>query len=415
MIRDALLALGLILSTAGQLRMASAPIGPGELFLAVWLILALGYEAVRLSQPLTPALSRLLIFWLIFAFAQSVGLLNGLATEDFRDTTSFVHDTFAYLLAAALTCFIVVLPETARRLRRVTWIFVAFGAVCLAVLVAGALGLVRIPGIDLWWNGWNRLRGWSENPNQFGLLCSVLVILSLHLAETAARPGARFAALMYAVPPFVGGVLSQSDSFILVVLIAGPMFLALKLRTWLFSVERRLSLRTTFACLIFLAVPALLASAAPFAPSIVNQAQKFATETMEKNNQAENRFKLWSEAIEVGVEANMLGLGPGAHLVNKQWKRPPPEKFEAHFVVLDLFTQGGILAALSFVWLTTTACLVAYRARLFALTTLIFVLFVFSMFHHFIIRHPIFWFSIALCLALGDGARRMNADRNGSR
>ena len=117
----------------------------------------------------------------------------------------------------------------------------------------------------------------------------------------------------------------------------------------------------------------------------------------------ESNFELWRETI-VGVEAKILTRGPGPHLVNKQWNRPPPDKLEAHFVVLDLFTQGGILAALSFVWLTTTACLVAYRARLFALTTLIFVLFVFSMFHHFIIRHPIFWFSIALCLALGDGA-----------
>jgi O-Antigen ligase len=403
MILDTLLAVGLILSTAGQLRMAGQWIGPGELCLAVWIIMALGY--VRPSQALTPALSRLLMFWLILVLAQSVGLVNGLATEDFRDTTSAVHDTLALMLVAALTCLSVVMPDAAHRLRRVTWIAVTFGAVCLAVLVAGAVGRVHLPGLDLWWNGWNRLRGWSENPNQFGLLCSVLVILSLHLAETAARPIASLSALICAIPPFVGGVLSQSDSFILVMLVGGTMFVALKLWTWLFSVERELSLRATFACVIFFATPALLAAAAPFAPTILDKAQRVATETMEKNEQAENRFKLWREAIELGIQANMVGLGPGPHLVNKVWKRPPPNKFEAHFVVLDLFTQGGLLAALSFVWLIATTCLIAHRAQLAALTTLILSLFVFSMFHNFIFRHPVFWFSIALCLAMGDAAR----------
>jgi len=415
MIRDALLAVGLLLSTAHQLRVPGIPIGPGELCLAIWVVLALFHEAGRLGPPLTPALSRLLIFWLVFAVAQSVGLLMGLATEEFRDTASAAHDTVAYLLLAALTCLIVVLPETGRRLRRVTWIAVAFGAASVAVLVAGALGLVRIPGIDPWWNDWNRLRGWSENPNQFGLLCSVLVLLSLYLAETAAEASTRFAALVCAAPSFVAGVLTRSDSFILIMLIAGPMFFALKLWTWLFSVERRLSLRTASACLLFLAFPALLASATPFAPAIIDQAQKFAIETMEKNDQAENRFKLWREAIDIGIEAGGLGLGPGPHLVNKAWKRPPPDKFEAHFVVFDLFLQGGILAALSFIWLSAGTFLAAYRARQMALTTLIFSLFVFSMFHSFIIRHPILWFSIALCLTAGEGVRRVSADRNWNR
>ena len=83
-------------------------------------------------------------------------------------------------------------------------------------------------------------------------------------------------------------------------------------------------------------------------------------------------------------------------------------------MVLGLFTQGGILAALSFIWLTKTTCLVAYRARLFALTTPLFKLFVFSMFH-LIVPHAIFWFSIALCLAMGDAIRRSSADRDRSR
>jgi hypothetical protein len=333
----------------------------------------------------------------------------GLATEDFRDTASCIHDTLAYLLLAAVSCLVVVLPDTERRLQRITWIAVAVGAVCLSMLMAGALGGFRIPGVEPWWNGWNRFRGWSDNPNQFGLLCSALVIFSLHLVETAQRPLGRLAAFACGLPAFAGGILTQSDSFILVMLIAGPMILGIKLWTWLFTVGRELSLRAAFASLLVLAVPGFLASAAPFVPAALEHAEKFAIETMEKNDQAENRFKLWSEAIEIGLNAGMLGLGPGPHLVNKQWKRPPPDKFEAHFVILDLFVQGGILASLSYIWLVVTAFLVAWRGGMISLTTLIFTLFIFSMFHHFIFRHPIFWFSIALCLVAGEGARRLNS------
>jgi hypothetical protein len=412
MIRDTLLALGLLLSTASQLRVPGSPIGPGELCLAIWILLALAYEARRLGPPLTPALSRLLVFWLLFAFAQSLGLLMGLATEEFRDTASAAHTMVAYVLMAGLSCFVVILPETGWRLRRITWIVTAIGAVSLAILLLDARGLISLPVINPW--QWNRFRGWSENPNQLGLLCSVLVLLSLHLSETAARPGERFAALVCGAPSFIAGVITKSDSFLLIVLIAGPMFAALKLWTLLFTVERKLLFRTAFACLIFLAVPALLASAAPFAPSIADQAEKFAASTMEQNDQAENRFKLWREAIDIGFDSWMLGLGPGPHLVNKQDKRPPPDKFEAHNTIFDLFTQGGWIAVLSFLWLLAVSFLAAYNAERIALTTLVFALFAFSNFH-LIVRHPIFWFPIALCVAAGEGVRRVNADRNWSR
>jgi O-antigen ligase/polysaccharide polymerase Wzy-like membrane protein len=410
MIRDALLAIGLLLTTAGQLRFPGLPldaIGPGEVCLALWVALSLAYEAGRLGPPPTPALTRLLMFWLVFAFAQSVGLFQGLATEEFRDTGSCLHDMLAYVLVASVSCLAVVMPDSERRFQRVSWITVAVGAVCIAALIAAGMRLFTIPGVEPWWNGWSRLRGWSDNPNQFGLLCSALLILSLHLVETARKPVEGLAALLCSIPIFLGGILTQSDSFILVVLIAGPMILGMKLWVWLFSAGRRLSLRTAFASLLVLAVPGFLVAATPFAPAVFEHAEQFVVETMEKNDQAENRFKLWSEALEIGINAHMLGLGPGPHLVNKQWKRPPPDKFEAHFVILDLFLQGGLLASLSYVWLVATTFMVACRAGLASLTALIFTLFVFSMFHHFIFRHPIFWFSVALCLAAGEGARAM--------
>src|ERR1700736_4820337 len=121
MIQDALLALGMLLSTASQLRPAGAAIGLGEICLVLWLALMLYREAGRLGPPLTPAFSQLLIFWLLFAFALSVGTLTGYAIGDVHDPNLFLHDVMAYPLLAAVGCFSVVGPDAGSRLHRVAW------------------------------------------------------------------------------------------------------------------------------------------------------------------------------------------------------------------------------------------------------------------------------------------------------
>ena len=42
MFADVLLALGLLLTTASQLRIPGSPIGPGELLLLFWLLISIG-------------------------------------------------------------------------------------------------------------------------------------------------------------------------------------------------------------------------------------------------------------------------------------------------------------------------------------------------------------------------------------
>lgn len=417
MIRDALLGLGLLLSTASQLRLAGVPLalGPGEFLLAIWILLALTDAMIRPVPPLTRALSRLLIFWTVFAFALSVGTLVGLVIEEYHDTSAASRTAKAYVLVALVSCLVVVQSDTALRLHRITWIAVAGGALFSTVMLAGAHGLFHVPGLEFW--VYRRFLGWSDNPNQFALLCTVLVHLSLHLAETSTPPGARYVALLCAAPVFVSGLLTGSDSFVLAMLVVGPTLLGIKLWNLVFVAERRPALGTAFACLVIFAIPAVLVASAPFAPRFIEKAQGFAVETMEKNDQAEGRFELWRDAATVGLKSGMLGLGPGPHLDTKQWKQPPPQKNEAHNTMFDLFTQGGLLAVLGFFWITATAFVVSYRNRLAGLTTLVFSLFVFSNFH-LIVRHPIFWFAIALCLMTADvvhKARTTSTRQGGAR
>jgi O-antigen ligase len=218
--------------------------------------------------------------------------------------------------------------------------------------------------------------------------------------------------------------------------VAGPIFVAIKFRTWLASSAPRITLRSAFAWIVVLALPLVLISTAPLGSLIAMKAEGFAKEMSRENyerteQKTELRLDLWKQAIVRGVESGMLGLGPGPHLEipssiltgrqgtatrPKYVEHPEPNfapNFEAHNTLLDLFIQGGLIAVLSFVWLAATALFITYRARLAGLSTLLCGLAVYGV-ATLIIRHPIFWFAIALCLVAGTGAVRPSVVRDWS-
>jgi hypothetical protein len=417
---DAAFALGMVLSSATQLRGGSAA-GPGVLLLVLWLLLMLGREAARLGPPLTPALSRLLIFWTLFAMAQSLGTMTAFVLHDKHDPVWFMHDAVAYPLLAALSCLSAVGPDAGPRSRRIVWLLVTVGAGYLALQLAGAFALVNIPHVAPWY--WDRFRGWSANPAQLALLCAMLGLMALHLAETATRSGERIAAILCMILPIIVGRLTKTDTFTLVLVAAGPIFIALKFRTWLLSSGRNLTFRSAAAWIAVPALPLLLVSVLPLASVITVQTEDLA-KAMAKNHgkdakaEADLRLQLWGEAWDRGVESGMLGLGPGPHLpipasivAGRMTEGPQPANlqhptvngtpdFEAHDTMLDLFTQGGLPAVASLLWLIGTALFNTYKAGLAGLTTLLCGLVLFSAFD-LIARWPIFWFAIALCLIAG--------------
>jgi hypothetical protein len=430
---ETIFALGLLLSPASQLRLRGIPIGPGELCLSVALLLMLGREVARLGPPLTPALSRLLIFWALFTIALSIGTATAFVIQDSHDPDWFLHDVVAYPLLVAVSCLSVVEPGAGPRLRHVAWLLVVLGTALLALQLAEGSGLIDVVSSDLWF--WDRFRGWSANPAQLALLCVALGLLSLHLADTADRPGKRLAAIACAVLPIYVGRLSKTDTFMWVLVAVGPMFVALKFRMWLLLPGRHITFRAASAWMIILALPLIFASAVPLGSSIAAQTEALA-KVMSKDNgktmgeEAELRFLIWREALSRGVEAGMLGLGPGPHLqtppslllsrvatLNQPAAVLHPEangtpNFEAHNTTLDLFLQGGLLAVLTFFWLMAMALSSTYKARLAGLTTLLCGLFLFGT-TVLIARHPIFWFAIALCLVADAGTGRTVAVQDG--
>ena len=160
------------------------------------------------------------------------------------------------------------------------------------------------------------------------------------------------AALCGILPVYVGR-LTGSDTFNIVLLATGPVFMVLKLRGWLLPIAGRLTFRSAAAWIVVFALPLLLASTVLFGSALAVQMEDVAAQVSknggkEASQESKLRFSLWSEALDRGIGSGLLGLGPGAHLVSTPYKRVPPPNFEAHNTPLDLFTQGGLAAVASF-------------------------------------------------------------------
>jgi O-Antigen ligase len=433
MLLDLLLALGLLMSMSSQLRFSEESFGPGEVVLAIWIIWMLSREVGRLGPPLSEALSRLLSFWIVFALAMCLGTMTGFAIGDRHDPVWFQHDIIAYAVVAAVSCLSVVEPGAASRVHRVAWLLATLGAIWLVIQVAGGWKLIEIGGFDSW--EWDRFRGLSENANQLALGCAVLGLLCLHLAEMAVRPGERIAALVCMIVPIIVGRLTKSDAFLLVLVVASPLFIALKFGRSLMLAEGKVTLRSAMAWILAIALPLIAAYVIPFAASVNISSDQVllgmtrAGASADTEDAARLRVHLWNEAVRRGIESGMLGLGPGPHLeipsaivVGRRGEASPdlfhPElnntpNFEAHNTMLDLFVQGGVIAAASLGWLAASAVLATHRAKLDALTALLCGLALYSFFH-LIVRHPIVWFAIALCLTAATNALRTSPTRLGS-
>jgi O-antigen ligase len=407
MMRNVLLGAGLLLTMATQLRIGGLPIGPGEILLTVWIALGL-LNPRRASVERTRARASIALFWSLFAIAQGAGMMMGFASEPFLDVGSIVHDIGAYALASALALMIAHdLADEARRTNMV-WTMLAISCSALAAQLLQGAGMFAVPGVEPWF--YNRFQGWSADANQLGLLSSVVFMLAMFAADRASNRRELAAALFVCGVALTSGFLTRSDSFMLSIAVAISAFVWLKCWEGLLRPAR--NARTAFATCAFWTLPAVLVSAAPFAPDALAMADAFSKSVYEDNGQGDTRLTLWKEAYAKGMESVFVGYGPGPHLTAKSFKRPPPDKFEAHNTFLDLLTQGGVLGVLAFCGLIGAAIHGGLQARAPTLVALCCGLLIFSLFH-FVVRQPIFWFALALCLLEADSARRLHPDKPG--
>ena len=396
---NALLAFGLAFTTATQMRLPGIPLGTGEVSLVLWLGLILLRQLTGGRVFNQRALLLVGLFWVLLTLALSIGLCVALLSN-FLDLSSMLHDAEAYALMAVISCFIVATMEADRALRQTLWLLLTFWNVALVLQIAAGWGLVELPSVDPWY--WNRFRGWAQNPNQLGLICAILTPLSLHVALSSKGLG-RCAGLFSCLLTLIAGRLTKSDTFLIATALATLLFLILQVRTWLSSPEHRHSLRFAVAVLIVSVIVPLSLSLAPFVTDVEQMALSLTKGQGNEETKATTdlRLYLWGEALRTGLETGSLGLGPGPHLERPTGpKRAIPVPFETHNTVLELFTQGGLLAVIAVCGLFAGTFWLMVRAQLDALAALTAVIVIFSL-TRFVLRQPIIWFALALSLILG--------------
>ena len=314
MFADTILALGLLFSTATQLRIPGMPVGPGEVFLVGYLLMKIVRAAVRRDLQLNRPSIQLLSFWLLFAVSLSLGSIVALTTDEAIEAEWVLHDVMAYPLVAAVIWLTVSGPAAEIRINRIAWLFVVLGAISLACLVAAGEGVLPLP-IEPWF--WERFRGWSQNPNQLSELCVALVLVSVHLIDVSARFRSQLLALLCLGVTTYVGILTQNDTFRYTLLVVVPVFLLLKLKTAL-SVGWDVSLAFLAIVSVIFAIPAVVPAALPDVGFHTRDVVELLSKEGAKkaSHEAALRESLWGQAIRRGfINSWLLGLGPGPHLM----------------------------------------------------------------------------------------------------
>jgi O-Antigen ligase len=405
MMRNAILAAGIVMSSASQIKVPGLPFGFGEILLLAWIGLTVVEMMVTKRAAGSPALMRLAFFWGALALLLSLGTVIGyMTTQLFAEHV--MHDAQAYLLVALVTCLAAADPDAPRSLRRCAWLVIAFADLTFIPQIAQGWGVIGNFGVNPWY--FDRFSGWSSNPNQLALYCAAFGPLALHLAATSSNKSGKWIGLASIALIFYVGRLTKSDTYLYTSVLAVLIFAALKTRTWLSLPGGGASLARQMAVLFLIASVPLAAAAAPYAYMNIQNAEAFAKSlTKDKGGAATEetaalRVFLWTEAVQTGMQSASLGLGPGPHLVRRPFGRITfiPAPFEAHNTALDLYTQGGLLSVVLLIWIVGSAGAFALRAKFDALVALIASMAVFSM-PHLIIRHPLVWFVVTLCLVTG--------------
>jgi hypothetical protein len=427
---DFILASGFVLAPSSQLRFPGIPIGLGELCFLLWLLMVLVRELKRGRVPLTGALRRLLVFWSLFAMSLSIGSIAAAAIGDRNDLKLVIHDAMAYPLLATVSLFSVLGPDAQARMHRVGLYVTALGALSLLLQLLQGWELFDISSLDPWY--WDRFRGWSQNPNQLAFMSLVLALLSVYRLDRRLGAIGRLTAVVCVAVPVVAGWLTKSDTFSLALIAGTSAFAGIKILNEIPEPSRQLMLRSGLAWTVAFCFCALLTACLALSPLIVEKSEKVAL-SLAKNggseaaSEADLRLSLWGTAISRGFESGLPGLGPGPHLpipdhivaARKEENEPKyvehPEdngtaNFEAHNTYLDLFTQGGAIAVLCFLWLLGSCLMIAFRTRRAGLAALICGLAIFAL-ASFVARQPFFWFAVALCLTNECGNKPPVADR----
>jgi len=401
-----LLASGLVLTTATQLRISGLPIGPGEVLCLIWLLLQLpALIRERGSLWADTAIRGFVLFWGVMFVAMAAGSIKGWSHPAW-DAQRSAHDALAYGFASLLS--IVALSRFRGHAAEAKHLL--FLVLLIALSLNTGLWLVAkshfgTMSAALMYSP-TRFQGLANNPNQLAMLMVSLPFIGWFFIENSVTKLAKsLSVLSMGVAVFVG-LQTGSDALKVSLLFGiGVLVLVIAHSTW----YRKEGWKWRVAAL-GIVLGAYVLSGLPYAiensdGSIQNMAAN--SDGWAQNIAADKgvRFALWAHAIQVWMEAPIFGLGPGA------WSgiMAPFEGMEAHNSFLDLVMSAGIVGLIAYLGMLYWLSLHFLTNRCHALLAILVVMILYSLFHY-VLRHPFFWVILAtsFCLCAGNNDTKKN-------
>lgn len=230
----------------------------------------------------------------------------------------------------------------------------------------------------------SRYVGFSDNPNQLGLLLCAYPVLALAALRRGRSRASHALALLGLLAALLLAVLVRSNTVFAAYILAAAVWVALRFNLWDAPAHTGFRLGRLLVTLLFSA----------FA---LTGFLFYALESIAKTESADanGRFPLWLNAMDGILQSAFLGVGPGG----QSGPLAPFQGEEAHNFLLDITLQGGLLSLLAYLLLLF--CLirrVLQQRSLLAVCVLLAVLT--QQVSHYTARQPIAWLYLLFPLVL---------------
>jgi O-antigen ligase len=381
-----------VVATATQLRPVDSSVGAAEFGLVVSVALCVLTIIITGRISITGRIKGVLALMTAAAIALCLGFFSRqyLGLEN----TKGARDSVAIFAAAFGAVMISSMQLEVKVLRLMLKLYVLFTTIPLfLLLLSGLFGLTPL-GLDPWYQG-VRFQGWATNPNQVGLVIGPCLPIALWLAASASRVRDKVCWVGLACLIVAIGLASQSDALILGWAACG--LLVTLLTIWNYKdllafplVGGQLFLRTSLQVLLAAPIFFLLSLIEPKIAAVLDE-----------GDQAGIRLTLWERAIDAWVHSPFFGLGPGPH----SGYISSLEEVEAHNTLLDWISAAGSLGLIIFIVAVGLLFQRLWATRQTWLLGAVFWLLIFSLFH-FVLRHPVVWLVIALCVMTSEASRK---------
>lgn len=369
-------AMALVLTTATQLRWGDSPIGPGELMLVIWLIIA-GFHILKQRRILLTSSSKLfIVFWSVILILLFAGWLVGLCQGVFN-VRAGIHNLVAYLFVCLFT-LIAVSDWDSKKIAIIGKLVLLFAVVGLAPLWIYGQWFTEFGKLQIWYGG-SRFLGWAVDPNQTAILLVPLPFIALYYLRQSRIFIHKVVFLALLIGAIVLGIGTDSDS--LKVAWAGATvvyFLIAMLSRGRFTYRK---LVTVSAIIILVCLAGIFVFGSEIYASVEDMYYL--------GDQGPVRIALWTNGLHAASSSPLVGFGPGAY----SGVHEPFSGSECHNTFIDWMTNTGAAGFLLLFFLLTLIFVKAISSKneevVAVLTTLIIV----SMFLY-VIRHPVWWFYI---------------------